>query len=203
MENENQTNGTEDVGTERLVPDVVYGRIVSEDEDGIVIDNPVPMKKSMSVGEKTRRAMALKLAGASYAAIAQQLGYNDASAARKAVLRGMKSSLQENAGELRKIHYARLEHMLMLLWPDVNARDLSSMTTALSVMDRMERLFGLNAGDKLEVSVGRETVILADGDKNSYIAALQEAGKHLAVGVGSSSQPDEVTDDDDDSEDDE
>lgn len=199
MENQNATNDPNNGETERLVPDVVYGRIVNDGSDGgeIVIDNPIPLKKGMSVGEKTRRAMALKLAGASYSAIAQQLGYNDASAARKAVMRGMKVAQQENAGELRKIHYARLEHMLMLLWPDVNARDLSSMTTALSVMDRMERLFGLNASERLEVSVGRETVILADGDKDSYIAALQEAGKHLAGGVASSS-----TTEDDDEEDD-
>ena len=161
-------------------------------------DNPVPLKRNMSVGEKTRRAMALKLAGASYASIAQTLGYNDASAARKAVMRGMKVAQQENAGELRKIHYARLEHMLMLLWPDVNARDLSSMNAALSVMDRMERLFGLNASEKLEVSVGKETVILADGDKDSYIAALQEAGKHLAGGVSSTTSSEDDDEDEDD-----
>lgn len=190
---------SEDQETERVQPDVVYGRIVNDGSDGapIVIDNPVQMKKSMSVGEKTRRAMALKLAGASYTAIAVQLGYSDASAARKAVLRGMKSSLQENAAELRKIHYSRLEHMLMLLWPDVNAKDLASMNTALSVMDRMERLFGLNASEKLEVSVGRETVILADGDKDNYIAALQEAGKRLAIGGNATAVPEDDRDDDD------
>ena len=200
MESENQEQGTKEEGT--LVPDIVYGRILNDGSDGnpIVIDKPVALKKNMSVGEKTRRAMALKLAGASYAAIAQQLGYNDASAARKAVMRGMKHSMHENAAELKKIHYSRLEHMLMLLWPDVNARDLSSMSAALSVMDRMERLFGLNAAERLEVSAGRETVILADGDKDAYIAALQEAGKSLAAGVVSTSADDE--DDDDEGEED-
>lgn len=194
--------GTNEDGTEPLKGEIVYGRILHDGSDGnpIEIANPVPLKKKMSVGEKTRRAMALKLAGASYAAIANQLGYNDASAARKAVVRGMKASLQENAAELRKIHYSRLEHMLMLLWPDVNSRDLPSMNAALAVMDRMERLYGLNASEKLEVSVGRETVILADGDKDSYIAALQEAGKALAPGLASQ-VPNEDDDDDDDAED--
>lgn len=182
-----------DEGQEPVTGEVVeYGAILP---DG-TIANPVPLRKRMSVGERTRRAMALKLAGASYAAIATQLGYNDASAARKAVMRGMKLSLQENSEELRKLHYGRLEHMLMLLWPDVNARDLPSINTALAVMDRMERLYGLNAAERFEVSAGKETVILADGDKESYIAALQEAGKQLAAGVGSSTY-----DDDDDDED--
>lgn len=165
------------------------------------IHNPVPLRRKMSVGEKTRRAMALKLAGASYGAIAQQIGYSDASAARKAVMRGMKLSLQENSEELRRLHYGRLEHMLMLLWPDVNARDLPSINTALSVMDRMERLYGLNAAERLEVSAGRETVILADGDKESYIAALQEAGKELAQGVGLPSHDDDTDPEDLDEDD--
>jgi|APGre2960657468_1045069.scaffolds.fasta_scaffold139967_1 hypothetical protein len=168
--------------------DTIYGEIVNDGSDGseIVINNPVALSRTMSSAEKTRRAIALKLAGASYAQIAQQLGYSDASGARKAVQRGMKSSLQESGGELKKIHYGRLEHMLMLLWPDVNTRDLASMSAALAVMDRMERLYGLNAAEKLDIATGRETVILADGDKESYIKALEEAGRRLSITVDSS-----------------
>lgn len=181
-------------------PDVVHGVIVNDGEDGspIVIDNPVPVPHAMSVGERTRRAMALKLSGASYAAIAAHLGYNDASAARKAVVRGMKGAQQENAGELRRIHYARLEHILTLLWPDVQGRDLASIQAALSVMDRMERLHGLNAAERLEVSAGRETVIVADGDTASYIAALEEAGRRIAPGLGQGSGQAEDEDDEGD-----
>ena len=188
------TDDPNDEGQDDEVQVIEHGAILP---DGTV-HNPVPLRRKMSVGEKTRRAMALKLAGASYAAIAQQIGYGDASAARKAVMRGMKLSLQENSEELRRLHYGRLEHMLMLLWPDVNARDLPSINTALSVMDRMERLYGLNAAERLEVSAGRETVILADGDKESYIAALQEAGKNLATGIGLPSHDDDDTDTEDD-----
>lgn len=181
--------------------EIVYGEIVQYDDENIVINNPVPLRHKMSVGEKTRRAMALKLAGASYAQIALQLGYHDASGARKAVQRGMKASLQETATELKSIHYGRLEHMLMLLWPEVNQRDLPAMSQALAVMDRMERLYGLNAAEKLEVSTGNNTVILADGDKDSYIKALEEAGKRVALEVSSSSPSDEQEDDEDEGED--
>lgn len=163
----------------------VWGEVLADGSNGepIVISNPVPVSKKLSTGEKTRRAMALKLSGASYAAIADALGYSDASGARKAVMRGMKSSQQESASELRKIHYARLEHLLALLWPDVTAKDLPSMDRALSVMDRMEKLLGLNAAAQLDITTGgRETVIVADGDKDSYLAALQEAGATFAAG---------------------
>lgn len=163
----------------------VWGEVLADGSSGepIVISNPVPVSRKLSTGEKTRRAMALKLSGASYAAIADALGYSDASGARKAVMRGMKNSQQESASELRKIHYSRLEHMLMLLWPDVGAKDLPSMDRALSVMDRMEKLMGLNAASQLDITTGgRETVIVADGDKDSYLAALQEAGATFAAG---------------------
>ena len=76
--------------------------------------------------------------------------------------------------------------MLMLLWPDVNAKDMPSINAALSVMDRMEKLYGLNAAERLEVQGGSQTVIVADGDKQSYIAALQEAGKQVKGEIESS-----------------
>lgn len=194
MANEDNTNvpNTEDNET-------VWGEVVQAHDGSFAVNNPVPLSRQMSGAEKTRRAMALKLAGASYAQIALQLGYHDASGARKAVQRGMKSALQETAGELKKIHYGRLEHMLMLLWPEVNQRDLPAMSAALAVMDRMERLYGLNAAEKIEVGTGMNTVILADGDKESYIQALEEAGKRVVEAVQSSSHYNEDDDEDEDS----
>lgn len=181
-DNINDPNGTDN--------DIIYGEIIQAHDGTLSINNPVPLSRSMNSGEKTRRAIALKLAGASYNQIAIQLGYHDASGARKAVQRGMKSALHENASELKKIHYGRLEHMLMLLWPEVNQRDLPAMSAALAVMDRMERLYGLNAAERLEVGVGNNTVILADGDKESYIKALEEAGQRVSNRVGLSSTQD-------------
>ena len=158
--------------------DLIYGRIVDDGSEGkeIVIENPVPLTVRMSSKEKQKRAMALKLAGASYAQIADNLGYADSSGAYKAVSRGMKNSLQESAGALRKIHYGRLEHMLMLVWPAVNQGDSRAVNSALQVMDRMERLYGLNEAQKVDITAGaRETIIVADGEKEAYIKALKEA----------------------------
>jgi hypothetical protein len=160
--------------------DTIYGEILNDGSDGgdIVIDNPVPLTVKMSSKEKQKRAMALKLAGASYAQIAENLGYADASGAYKAVAVGMKNSLQESAGDLRKIHYGRLEHMLMLVWPAVNQGDSHAVNSALQVMDRMERLYGLNEAQRVDITSGtRETIIVADGEKDDYIKALKEAIK--------------------------
>ena len=196
--NEDTTN--EPNSQDNINSEVIYGEVIEAHDGSLSINNPVPLSRSMSGAEKTRRAMALKLAGASYAQIAIQLGYHDASGARKAVTRGMKTALQETGTELRKIHYGRLEHMLMLLWPEVNQRDLPAMSTALSVMDRMERLYGLNAAERIEVGSSQSTVILADGDKDSYIKALEEAGKRVVAQISSDTQ---VIEDDDYEEDEE
>ena len=158
--------------------EIVHGKIINDGTDGndIEIENPVNVKRQWSAAEKQKRAIALKLAGASYKSIAENLGYADSSGAHKAVSRGLKASLQENAGELRKIHYGRLEHMLMLVWPQVNTGDLSAVNTGLSIMDRMEKLYGLNAAEKIDVSAGpRETLIVADGEKDQYIENLRAA----------------------------
>jgi hypothetical protein len=74
---------------------------------------------------------------------------------------------------------------------------LPAMSAALAVMDRMERLYGLNEAQKLDVGTTRETVILADGDKESYIKALEEAGQRLS-GAVSSFIPEEDEQGDDD-----
>ena len=159
-------------------PPPTHGQVLDDgiDSGNIVVHNPITPKKQLSTGERTKRAMALKLAGASYASIADTLGYSDASGARKAVMRGMDQSLQENANELRKLHYGRLEHMLMLLWSDVNTKSLPSMSAALAIMDRMAKLHGIDSSLPSEVNIGQQTVILADGSKEDYIKALTEAG---------------------------
>ena len=170
----------------------VWGEVVEGEGGGFEVVNPVKVKRAMSAGERSRRAIALKLSGASYRSIADTLGFYDQSSARKAVMRGMSQSLQEDAGELRKLHYGRLEHVLGLLWPDVNARDLPTITVALGVMDRMAKLYGLDAPDRHAFEVGgKETVFVADGDKASYLKALQEAGAEVVGGEVASDDEEE------------
>ena len=66
--------------------------------------------------------------------------------------------------------------MLMLVWPAVNQGDSHAVSSALQVMDRMERLYGLNEAQRVDITAGaRETIIVADGEKEAYIKALKEA----------------------------
>lgn len=104
-------------------------------------------------------------------------------------MRGMESTLQESANELRKVHHGRLEHLLALLWPDACALDLPSIRLVLDIMDRQDRLHGLSAPERFDVGLGgKETVILADGGKEDYLKALQEAGHEVSGALDASSE---------------
>jgi len=66
-------------------------------------------------------------------------------------------------------------------------------------MDRMDKLFGLSAAQSIDINTSKNTVFVAEGDKESYIKALQEAGAQIAGRVSSSphDSTEDMTDEDD------
>lgn len=90
----------------------------------------------------------------------------------------MQSVHMEGQRELKRVQHMRLEHMLMLLWPSVNAGDLPSMAAACQIMDRIERLHGLAfVPPELPKETEDDSVLVVGGDKASYLDALQQAKK--------------------------
>jgi hypothetical protein len=122
--------------------------------------------------EKQRKALELRKAGAPYRVIAEQVGYSDASGARKAVIAAFEEVIQEPAKELRSIQVERLNQMLLVLWPKVQKGDEQSINTALRVMEKMDLLMGTNSPE--EVVHKHEGVLVIEGSKDEYIAALVE-----------------------------
>lgn len=129
--------------------------------------------------EKRRSALELRKAGVSYAEIAKAVGYADQSGARKAVMKAFGEVIQEPVAELRVIQQERLNHMLMALWPRVQQGDETAINTALRVMDKVDRLQGTeeapanNGGGNMTVHTG-DNILVIDGDKDDYIAALRK-----------------------------
>lgn len=125
--------------------------------------------------EKQRKALELRKAGATYAAIAEQVGYDNAANARRAVLTAMEEVIQEPAVELRTIQVERLNHMLMLVWGQVNksnGTDGQAIDRALRIMAQLDSLMGTVAAQ--EVTHKHEGVIVFEGSKDDYIAAMQQ-----------------------------
>lgn len=111
----------------------------------------------LPAGRKATAAVALRLAGASYAEVAEALEYATAREARHAV----ENALAAAAGDattrevMRAEAAARLERLLRGTWakattPD-HAEHIPAAKFALSVVDRLIRLHGLDAPSEIVV----------------------------------------------------
>ena len=119
----------------------------------------------------------LRLSGATYEQIAKALDYASPETARVTIAKAVQSTKIEASRELKRIHHMRLEHMLMLLWPSVNAGDMQSMSAAVQIMDRLERLHGLNFVPLEQEGPKGDTVLVVGGEKESFMEALEIARK--------------------------
>jgi len=95
-------------------------------------------------------AVALRIAGATYAEIARTLDYSNNTRARQAVERALASSVGEDDREqMRFIEGRRLERLLRSLWKKATDEEgeeqLAAARTALAVIDRHAKLYGLDA----------------------------------------------------------
>lgn len=161
--------------------------LIHEDDDGnITVENPLPVKhaRAMKARERERAAIQLKLAGASYSQIAERLGYSHPNSAYEAVKRAMERLPNPEAETLRRVHHARLEHLLMVQWPEATQGDPKATQTALAIMDRLAKLHGLDAATQHEhhVSGAITQVLVAEGGKDEFIAALRGATGELPSG---------------------
>jgi hypothetical protein len=72
------------------------------------------------------------------------------SAAWKACERALVKLIQEPAEDLRKIELARLDEVMVSIWPLCMAKDLSAIDRFLKIQERRSRLLGLDIPVKQE-----------------------------------------------------
>ena len=102
--------------------------------------------------ERKLQALELRKAGATYRAIAEQLGYRSVSGAYKAVATALKDTLREPAGELRELEATRLDAAQLALWRRVTNGDEKAIDRLLAIIKRRMELFGLAAPKRKELS---------------------------------------------------
>ncbi|HET6896883.1 MAG TPA: hypothetical protein VFK70_00980 [Vicinamibacteria bacterium] len=108
-------------------------------------------------GNRSQAAVALRLAGASYAEVADVLEYADARTARHEVEDVLAASAADPADRetLRREALGRLERLLRATWAKATTPDhpehIPAAKFALSVVDRVIRLQGLDAPAELVV----------------------------------------------------
>jgi hypothetical protein len=101
-------------------------------------------------------AVALRIAGATYSDIARTLDYASAALARQAVERSLATTAgTESREQLRFIEARRLERLLRGLWKkatdETNEEHLAAVRTAIAVIDRHAKLYGLDAPQEMVV----------------------------------------------------
>lgn len=119
-------------------------------------------------------AVKLRVYGASYAEIAETLGYAEPSLARKAVEYSLgRSGGEEGRDNLRKIMWQRLDRMaraaLKKGLDDKHPEQLAALRTALAITDRQLRLRGLD--DPAQVAVYTP----AHGEIEAFVAEVMAA----------------------------
>ena len=106
-------------------------------------ENGTGSKRAL-VKERRRRALQLRMRGATLSDIARQVGYASASGASKAVRAALEADAAAAAGEVRKLHVARLETLLDAIWDAASRGQLSAVDRVLRVLDRQAKLLGLD-----------------------------------------------------------
>ena len=93
----------------------------------------------------------LRVQGHTYAQIADQLGYADESGARHAVQRNLDRREAESIDELRAVHSARLEAVLLAFWPSSTSGDTDAARIVPRTLDSRAKLYGLDALTRVAV----------------------------------------------------
>ena len=107
--------------------------------------------------ERKLQALELRKAGASYAAIAEQLGYRSASGAFAAVRAALRDTLREPAQEVRELELARLDAAQLALWRRVQSGEEKAIDRLLGIMKRRAELLGLDHRPRSEPRVEQTT----------------------------------------------
>jgi|GEM_PF-4449448 len=105
---------------------------------------------------RAKATVALRLSGAGFADIAEIEGFASASVARKVFEESLAASLTEDdLQHLRSLTDARLNRLMQSIWPKAinqkNPEQLAFLRAALSISDRLERLHGIAAPQRVEV----------------------------------------------------
>lgn len=173
---EERTTATVRTPEEVSEDEVLHGDIMQAPDGTVEIVNPVPIGQQLTSMERQRMAMNLRMMGASYQGIADQLGYADASGAYRAVQAGSKAALIDTAMDLRNMTLLQLQQLFLVHWPKAIKGDQQALVNVLQIQDRIRTLMAL---DGMPMSEGDSAVgvLVIGGDTDQYKEGLKKARK--------------------------
>ena len=111
-------------------------------------------KRRITARQRERQALELRMAGATYAKIAEALGISVAGA-HGAVMRALKrlnEKVTEDAEEMRRLELERLDSLMLTLWPQAKRGNQGAIDRILRIMKRRAELLGLDAPARTDVT---------------------------------------------------
>jgi len=146
------------------------------------------IKLEPALFEKEWQVVQYRQGGATFAQIAEKLGYANESGARAAFKRAMERTRDEalNA-EMRELHRQRLEVAIQAIWPKVIKGDLAAIAMLLRIIDQDAKLHGLHMPTKTEVEVTTYDGNLLRERTREIVQAVRELRRsESGLGDGSS-----------------
>lgn len=110
--------------------------------------------RTQATVERRKKMLEMRLAGFTFQAISDELGYAGRNAAQADYARVIDSYTQPAAADLIALDAARLDAMLTGLWPTARRGQLGSVDRVLRIMERRARLLGLDAKATLDLPLG-------------------------------------------------
>lgn len=107
--------------------------------------------KKIAAQIRVRKALQLRMAGATFQAIADQCGYKNAQRAHEAVKRAIKAIPRQEATEIKQMEADRLDRLMLAIWERATKGDTEATDRILKIMKRRADLLGLDAPAKHEL----------------------------------------------------
>jgi hypothetical protein len=139
-----------------------------------------------ATADRRRKAIALRLAGAQYEQIAEQLGYADRGAAYNDIRRSLEQNLKEGSADgetLRELNRLRMERLIVASWSAATNGDQKAIETTRRLIESLNKMYGIGTTmrvehitiDAVDAEIARLQEKLADNDRRLGNVPVGEA----------------------------
>jgi hypothetical protein len=111
---------------------------------------PRSAKQKSETKEKETRVVQARRAGATWLAIAEEVGYKDASGAYQAYRRATASQTQMEPKELQALELDRLDRLHLAAWNKACSGDLAAMHVVLRIIEQRVKILRLESAERTE-----------------------------------------------------
>jgi hypothetical protein len=127
--------------------------------------------------ERRTKAVELAVAGHSYQAIADQMGYANRGTVYRIVQEALKAHQATSIDEVRELEATRLDALQAAFWPDAMSGSWQAGQTVLKIMEQRAKLLGLHAVVGSRSASQARNATIGGGERTMFdFAALSVRG---------------------------